>query len=226
MLDMIYDTIIIGAGIAGSTAAIYAARERMKFLLITREFGGQFMESGDILNYPGIIHTNGAEFAMQMEKQLEFNGVTVREGEEVKEIKRDGAGFQVVSDKAQHETRTVIIATGARPRKLRVPGEDKYAKKGVHYCAICDGPLFAGKDVAIIGGGNSALGAVDFMKNIAKKIYLVNIDEKFNAQKYLVDRIKVVKNVEIITSAKTTEIFGDDIVQGLRYEKNGKTKPD
>jgi len=221
---MVYDTIIIGAGIAGSTAAIYAARERINFLLISKQFGGQFMESGEVLNYPGVTKTTGAEFAMQIEKQLKFNGVKINEGEEVKEIKKKRKNFLVITDKAKYETRTVIIATGAKARKLRVPGEKKFAKNGVYFCAICDGPLLAGKDVAIVGGGNAALEAVDFMKNIAKRMYLININNKCNAHRYLVDRIKSMKNVEIINSAKTTEIFGSASVEGLTYEKKGKIK--
>ena len=221
---MVYDTIIIGAGIAGSTAAIYAARERINFLLISKQFGGQFMESGEVLNYPGITKTTGAEFAMQMEKQLKFNGVKINEGEEVREIKKKRRNFLVITDKAKYETRTVIIAAGAKARKLRVPGEKKFAKNGVYYCAICDGPLLAGKDIAIVGGGNAALEAVDFMKNIAKRMYLININNKCNGHRYLVDRIKSMKNVEIINSAKTTEIFGSNSVEGLTYEKKGKIK--
>ena len=221
---MVYDTIIIGAGIAGCTAAIYASREKMNFLLITKQFGGQFMESGEVLNYPGITKTTGAEFAMQMEKQLKFNNVKINEGEEVKEIKKKDANYIVVSDKAKYETQTVIIATGAKARKLRVPGEDNFAKRGVYYCAICDGPLLAGKDIAIMGGGDAALEAIDFMRNIAKNMYLININEKCNAHQYLVDRIKAMKNVQIINKARTTEIFGDQMVQGLKYEKDGKIK--
>jgi alkyl hydroperoxide reductase subunit F len=219
---MIYETIIIGAGIAGCTAAIYAARNRMDFLLLTKEFGGQFLESDQVLNYPGIVQTTGAEFASTLEKQLKFNGVKINDSEEVKEIKRKGKNFLVLTNKREYETQTVIIATGARARKLLVKGEDTYAKNGVYYCAICDGPLLAGKDVAIVGGGNSALEAADFMRNIAKKIYVINIGDKFIAHKYLIDRVTKMPNAQIITNAKTTEIFGAKTVHGLRYETEGR----
>ncbi len=220
---MVYETIIIGAGIAGCTAAIYAARNRMDFLLLTREMGGQFMESGEVLNYPGIIETTGAEFAATMEKQLKFNGISVRE-EQVTKIAKKGENFLVTTDKGRYETQTVIIATGAKPRKLGVPGEDRLAKRGVYYCAICDGPLLGGKDVAIIGGGNAALEAVDFMRNVAKKIYLVNIGDTFNAHEYLVERVRKMGNVTILNNSRTTEIVGKDSVTGMKYEQGGKTK--
>ncbi len=218
-----FETIIIGAGIAGCTAAIYAARQRMNFLFLTKKFGGQFLESGEVLNYPGIIKTTGAEFSKVMKKQLAFNKVKLNEGETVNKISKNKNGFKVFTDKKQYEGRTIIIATGSHPRKLNIPSEDKFSNKGLTYCAICDGPLFKNKDVAIIGGGSSALEAVDFIKNIAKKIYVVNINKEFIAHKYLIEKAKALKNVEFMTKAKTTEIFGDKFVQGIKYEKAGKS---
>ena len=218
-----YDTIIIGAGIAGETAAIYASRKRMNFLLLAKELGGQFLESGEVLNYPGIIKTTGVEFESVMEKQLKFNEVEPKTGEEVKKIEKINNGFAVTTDKNRYDARTLIIATGARPRKLNVSGERKFAKKGVTYCSICDGPLFFGMDIAVIGGGNSALEAVDFTKDIAGKIYLINRGKEFNAHEYLIEKVKSYKNVEIINQADTTEILGDKFVTGLKYKRNGKT---
>ena len=218
-----YDTIIIGAGIAGETAAIYAARKRMNFLLLAKELGGQFLESGEVLNYPGIIKTTGSEFESVMEKQLKFNEVEPKTGEEVKKIEKINDGFTVTTGKNRYDARTLIIATGARPRKLNVSGERKFAKKGVTYCSICDGPLFFGMDIAVIGGGNSALEAVDFTKDIAGKIYLINRGKEFNAHEYLIEKVKSYENVEIINQADTTEILGDKFVTGLKYKRNGKT---
>ncbi len=218
-----YDVIIIGAGIAGQTASIYAARKRMNYLLLTKNLGGQFLESGEVLNYPGIIETMGVDFEMIMEKQLKFNKVKPKTGEEVIKIEKLNDKFKVITDKNNYPSKSLIIATGARPGRLNVPGEEKFAKKGITYCAICDGPLFSGMDIAIIGGGNSALEAVDFTKDIANKIYLINNKNKFTAYKYLVEKVKSYKNVEVITYANTTEIFGDNFVTGLEYERKGKT---
>jgi len=224
MATKIYETIIIGAGIAGCTAAIYAARKKMKFAVIAEKFGGQFYESGEVLNYPGIIQTTGAEFSKVMEEQLKFNGVKVNAGVIVKRISKKGKNFLIKTNKKDYLTKTVIIATGSRPRELGVSGEQKFKQRGLTYCAICDGPLFSKKAVAIVGGGNSALEAVDFMLNVAKKIYLINIHNKFKAHQYLIDRVKKHKKVTIINKAKTTEVLGDKFVTGMKYEQNGKVK--
>ncbi|MFH1053356.1 MAG: FAD-dependent oxidoreductase [Candidatus Woesearchaeota archaeon] len=220
-----YDTIIIGAGIAGCTAAIYASRKKMDYLLITDKFGGQFFESGEVLNYPGIQLTTGAEFAGIMEKQLKFNKVKLNEGELVKEIKKSGKNcYKVVTDKNKYLTKTIIIATGARARQLKVPGEQEFKNKGLTYCAVCDGPLFQGKDVAVIGGGDSAAEAVDFMLNIAKKVYLIVRGSNLTAHEYLQERLKQHKKVEILFNADTKEIIGDRFVSGIRLYHKGKKK--
>lgn len=225
-MSELYDTIIIGAGIAGLTAAIYAARKRMKFEIISADFGGQFMVSGEVLNYPGIVETTGVEFRSMMEKQMEFNKVNVlaETAKGVKKVGPDFKVFKVITDKNEYDTKTVIIATGSSPRKLNVPGEDRLAKKGVTYCSICDGPLFSGMDVAVVGGGNAALEAVDFLKDIASKIYMIVRGDRFKGHEYLQERVKKNPKVEVIFNAQTKEILGDNFVSGIKYEQNGKEK--
>ena len=218
-----YDTIIIGAGIAGLTAAIYASRKRMRFEIISSDFGGQFMVSGEVLNYPGIVKTTGVEFSSMMEEQMKFNNVTVKT-ETVQEIKREGDDFKVVTDKAEYDTKTVILATGAMARKLGVPGEEEFANKGVTYCSICDGPLFAGKEVAVVGGGDAALEAVDFLKEIASKIYMLVLEDKFIGHEYLIERVNNNPKVEVFFNAQTTEIFGEEFVTGLKYKQGEEEK--
>ncbi|PIZ51068.1 hypothetical protein COY27_04865 [Candidatus Woesearchaeota archaeon CG_4_10_14_0_2_um_filter_33_13] len=220
----VLDLIIIGAGIAGCTAAIYAARKKMNYAFISEMFGGQFNESGEVLNYPGIVETTGADFSKLMEEQLKFNDVKLQTGMVVNKIIKKGKNFLVQTDKKEYLTKTIIIATGSKPRRLTVPGEEKYQKMGLTYCAICDGPLFKGKDVAIVGGGNSALEAVDFLDKVARKIYLININDKFNAHEYLVERIKKEKKIIILNNAETIAIVGGKFVTGLKYEQKGKTK--
>ena len=217
-----YEVIIIGGGIAGSTAAIYAARKKMEFLFATDKLGGQFLESGEILNYPGVVKTTGADFSTVFEEQLKFNNVEPKVGEKVAKIEKIDNGFKVSSDKGSYEAKAVIIATGSHPKKINVPGEKEFFNKGVTYCSICDGPLFSGKTIAIIGGGNSALEGVDFTKNIAKKIYVINITKEFNAHEYLIEKVKSYENVEIIHEAKTTAISGDKFVSSITYVKQGK----
>jgi len=219
-----YETIIIGAGIAGLTAGIYAARKKMNFLCLTRQFGGQTLESGEILNYPGIVETNGFEFTEILRKQAEFNRVPIQEGEEVSRIEKRKGGFRVISNRGEYHTKSVILATGARARKLNVPGESRLANRGVSYCAICDGPLFAGKEVAVIGGGSSALEAADYLMQIAKRIYLVNIGRQFSAHEYLIDMITGQEKVKVIPDANTTAVLGEQVVEGIEYEQYGEKK--
>jgi len=217
------DTVIVGAGIAGLTAAIYASRKRMNYEIVSSDFGGQFMESGEVLNYPGIVETTGADFAELMQKQAEFNKVNVKL-ETVSGVERVGENFKVKTDKGEYDTQTVIIAAGARPRKLGVPGESEFAKKGVTYCSICDGPLFSGMDVAVVGGGDAALEAVDFLKDIASKITLLVRDGEFTAHEYLQEKVKNNRKVEVLFNAETKEIIGDQFVTGLKIEQGGEQK--
>jgi len=151
-----YDLIIIGAGPAGITASIYAARKRMNFLVITGNIGGQTLWTTNIENYTGYQFITGAELVQKFIEQLEQSRVQLKQGEKVISIKKEGETLKVTTDKAAYEARAVVIASGKVPRKLGVPGEEEYRNKGVAYCAACDAPLFSGMEVAVAGGGNSA----------------------------------------------------------------------
>ncbi len=219
-----YETIIVGAGIAGLTAGIYAARKKMNFICLSKDVGGQILESGRILNYPGIVQTTGYEFNELLREQAKFNNIPIHEGEEVTRIEKQSDRFKVISKKDEYNTKSIILATGARARKLNVPGETRLMNRGVTYCAICDGPLFAEKDVAIIGGGDSSLEAADFLLNIARKIYLITINQRLLAHEYLIELIANQENVEVITEANTTAILGEDLVESVEYEQHGQRK--
>ena len=216
---MVYDTIIIGAGIAGITAAIYASRKRMNFEIISSDFGGQTLISGEILNYPGLIKTNGSDFNRILKEQIKFNNINIKI-ETILKIKKKNNHFVVISNKDKYETKTVILTTGSNPKRLDIPGENKFAKKGVTYCSICDGPLFAGKEVIVIGGGNSALESVNFLENIASKIYIILRGDKFTGHEYLIEQAKNNPKLKIIFNANITEIFGDNFVKGIKYIKD------
>jgi len=216
-----FDTIIVGAGIAGLTAALYASRKGMNYKIISSDFGGQFLVSGEVLNYPGIIKTTGVEFSSIMQEQMKFNNVEILL-ETIESVEKTDH-FIIKTNKNTYETKTLIIATGARSRLLNVKGEKELSNKGVSYCSICDGPLFTKKKVIIAGGGSSALEAIDFVKDFASELHLFVIGPSLTGHEYLQERIKK-SHVEIHYNAEITEIKGDKFVSGVSYKQDGEEK--
>lgn len=226
-----YDLIIIGGSAAAAAAGIYAARRNLNFKMITKDFGGEVATSGEIGNWPGVTQTDGITLAQQFKEHLKFYDVEPEEGVEVEKITRleDGTFCVIVKDgetgKCDYAAKTVIVATGGRPKELNIPGEKKFRNKGVTYCTVCDGPLFGGKTVAVIGGGNSALEAGLMLADIAEKVYLINKNPVFKGDAILLDNLKTKKNVEIIYSALAKEVIGSEFVSGLKYDDGaGDTK--
>jgi alkyl hydroperoxide reductase subunit F len=219
------DLIIIGAGPAGITAAVYAARKKLDFSVITRDIGGQAAWSGDIENYTGYQFITGPDLAQKFRDHLQSFKFDLLENREVTAVKPVNSNFQItISNNENLLSKTVIIATGKKPRSLNVPGEAEFKNRGVTYCATCDGPLFAGKAVAVIGGGNSALDAALQMIKIASRIYLVNIGEKLTGDPIMQEKVLASPKVEIINQARTREIYGDRFVKGLKIEVKGKIR--
>lgn len=220
-----YDLIIIGGGPAGITAGIYAVRQKLNTVLITRDFGGQLVKkAGMIENYPGFEEISGLDLIQKFEKHLRKFPVDI-ELDGVIRIEKQNNKFSVLTkSKNKFEAKTVIIASGSDPRLLEVPGEKEYIGKGVSYCTVCDGPLFSGKDVAIVGGGNSAFEAAVFMSKIAKKIYILESGPEIRADKENQEAVKKIGKVEILTSVVLKEIQGEKFVKSLIYEdkKTGK----
>jgi NADH-dependent peroxiredoxin subunit F len=214
------DTVIIGAGITGATAAIYASRKRMNYKLISKNFGGQFIIGGEILNYPGIIKTTGVELSQTLLEQMKFNNIDITY-EKILGIKKIEEVFAVKTEKTTHMTKTILIATGSQPRKLNILGEKEFMNKGVTYCSVCDGPLFADKKVTIVGGGSSALEAVDFLKDIAKEIKLIVKSDKLTGQEYLIENIINNPKVEIMYNTTPTKIDGSKSVEKIYINKEG-----
>lgn len=232
------DLIIIGGSAAGCNAAIYAARRKLNFKIITDSFGGEVALSGEVNNWLGIQSIQGFDLAKNFAEHVRSYGVDIEEGYLVEKIEPKKQHYVVAAKNKKGEekdftAKAIIIATGIHPRELNVPGEKEFNRKGVTYCTVCDGPLFKNKTTATIGCGNSALESVLMMTNIAKKVYLVckYADTKENnggfpkGEKILIDKVKSLSNVEIIYGARTTEILGDKMVSGLKYlDESGQEK--
>ncbi len=224
MPETIYDLIIVGAGPAGITASVYAARKRMNFVVVTQDIGGQAALSGDIENYTGYQFITGPELAQKFEEHMRKYDIPVREGETVTEMRKDNDAVIVKSNKGEYRGKTVIVASGKRVRELGVPGEKEFKNRGLTYCATCDGPLFAGKEVAVIGGGNSALDAALQLIKIAKKIYVINITEELTGDPLLQEKVKESKLVTIFNNSQVVEITGEQMVRELKIQKNGQAE--
>jgi len=219
-----YELIIIGAGPAGITAGVYAARKRMNFLIITTDIGGQASLGWDIENYIGYQFIAGTELMEKFKEHLEKFDVEVRNNEKATVVEKSGAFVQIHTDKGAYTAKTVIIASGRRPRKLGAPGEDEFKNKGVTYCATCDAPLFADMDVAVIGGGNAALDAALQLIKIAKRIYLIEVKPKVTADRIMVEKATESGKVFMYTGTKVKRIYGEQLVQGIEIEKDGKVE--
>jgi alkyl hydroperoxide reductase subunit F len=209
------DLIVVGAGPAGITASIYAARKQMDFLTISKDVGGQTSWSSDIENYTGYQFITGIELAQKFRKHLEEFDVTLNEGETVTLVEKRDRGIAVETDKGSYQARCVIVASGRVPRSLEVEGEAEFRGRGVTYCATCDGPLFAGKDVAVIGGGNSALEAALQMMKIAGQVYLFDIAPELSADPVMVEKARAGGNVHFHTNSRVQRISGDAFVTGI-----------
>jgi alkyl hydroperoxide reductase subunit AhpF len=208
-----YDLIIIGAGPAGITAAVYAARKKMSFLMVSQDIGGKAAWSGDIENYTGYQFISGPELVHKFEEHMRMYGIAVKEGEEVLGIQKSGDVFEVRTAKSVWQARALIICSGKRSRELGVPGEREFRNHGLTYCATCDGPLFSGKDVAVIGGGNSALDAVLQMMRIARKVYLINNTAVLGGDGVMREKITESALVTVINNARVVSVLGDKMIR-------------
>jgi len=223
-MKKIYDLIIIGAGPAGITAAVYAARKKMDILVITKDIGGQASWSGDIQNYTGYQFISGPELAIKFEEHMRKFDFEIKENEEVKEVTSRKENIFIKTDKDNYQTKTVIVTSGKRSRELGVPGEQEFKNKGLTYCATCDGPLFAGRDVAIIGGGNSALDAALQLIKIANRIYIINFTDNLTGDGIMQDKVRADKKVSIFNNSRVKEILGDAFVQAIKIEEDKEEK--
>lgn len=217
-MNTLYDLIIIGGGPAGSAAAVYAARKQLKTLLIVKEWGGQSIVSDDIQNWIGTPHISGADLAKSLRTHVEeYKGavLTIAEGE-VSSITGVENDFTVTTNIGSHNGKTVLIGTGSSRRKLTVPGADIYENKGITYCASCDGPLFGGMDVVVVGGGNAGFESAAQLLAYCKSVTLLSRSEP-RADAITVEKLKAHPNFTLVTNAAPKEITGSVFVESITY---------
>ena len=218
-----YEVLIVGGGPAGAAAAVYAARKGIRTGIVAERFGGQTMDTLGIENFISVLETEGPKFAAALEAHVRHYGVDVMNLQRVSRIEPaaqpGGMATVHLDNGGQLKARSIILATGARWRNMNVPGEHEYKTKGVAYCPHCDGPLFKGKDVAVIGGGNSGVEAAIDLAGVVKSVTLLEFADQLRADQVLVDKLKSLPNVSIHLNAQTTEVMGDgQKMNGLQYQ--------
>jgi alkyl hydroperoxide reductase subunit F len=213
-----FDVLIVGGGPAGASAAIYAARKGIKTGLVAERFGGQVMDTLGIENFISVKETEGPKLVKQLEEHVKSYDVDVMALQKATKISKEDKFIIELENGAKLRSKAVIIATGAKWRELNVPGEKEFRNKGVAYCPHCDGPLFKGKRVAVVGGGNSGVEAAIDLAGIVAEVTLLEFGSKLKADAVLQKRLRSLLNVKVITNAQTTEVTGTDKVNGIRYK--------
>ncbi|MGL5296868.1 MAG: alkyl hydroperoxide reductase subunit F [Culicoidibacterales bacterium] len=213
----LYDVLVVGGGPAGASAAIYAARKGIRTGLVAQKFGGQVLETLGIENVIGTPYTEGPKLMAQVEAHVKEYPVDLMKGQNVKSIDKKDVVEVTLENGAVLQSKTIVLATGARWRSIHAPGEQEFKNKGVAYCPHCDGPLFKGKNVAVIGGGNSGIEAAIDLAGIVNHVTVIEFQSTLKADQVLQERLHSLPNVTVVTNAKTTAITGDDKVSGLSY---------
>ena len=214
-----YDLIIIGGGPAGTAAAVYAARKQLKTLLILKEWGGQSTVSDDVQNWIGTPHISGAKLAEALKSHvLEYKGeiLTVAEGELVSKVEGTDGNFTITTDKSSYTSKTVLVSTGSSRRKMEVPGADTFENKGITYCASCDGPLFGGMDVVVVGGGNAGFESAAQLLAYCKSVTLLSRSEP-RADAITVEKLKQKEHFKLIVGGIPKSVQGNIFVESITY---------
>lgn len=216
---MIYDLIIIGSGVAGLAAGIYAGRYRMKVLVMGTQFGGETAKAGAIENYPGFKSVDGFELMDLMKQQAQALHTEIVD-EEVNKIEREGHCFNITAGSKIYQANAVLYAVGAQRRKLGLPNEKELAGKGVHYCVTCDGPVYTGKTIALVGGGDASIKGVNLAAEYVNKIFLVVREKEVIAEPINADRMKALGDkIEVILETEVKEIVGKEKLEKLVLSK-------
>lgn len=219
-----YDILIIGGGVAGMTAALYSLRNNKQVIIIEKEgVGGQIAKSPKVENYPSYKQISGAELSNELFEQILELGVDF-ELENVKKITKENEVFKVTTDYNSYQAKSVIIATGAKPRMLNVENEKKFIGNGIYYCAICDGPFFAGKEVSLIGDANSALQYALMLSSYCTKVHMFTLFDKFFGEKTLQDQVLATNNIVVSHNCKAIKLGGANSLESITFQKpNGET---
>ena len=215
-----YDLAILGGGPAGVAAGVYAARKKLKTVFITESFGGQSTESGGIENWIGTINISGVDLGKALENHLRAYAnqtIEIITGKRITRVSKIEGGFKIDAGTNSYESRTVLVATGSTRKKLDIPGADIYENKGITYCASCDGPLFAGQDVAVIGGGNAGFESAAQLLMYCKSVTLLNRRNEFRADEMTVEKVLAHPNMKVVMGATPKEIRGDKFVNSIIY---------
>ena len=220
-----HDLIIVGGASAALTSAIYGVRSGMDVLVIADEYGGQINNTDIVENYPGIKSISGPDLADKTVEHMRDYEVDEEVGQKAVDVRKDDNVFEVeLEDGTVFESLSVIIATGGSRRKLGLESEEEFANKGVGYCAVCDGPLYQGEDVAVIGGGYAGTEAAVYLSDIAEKVYVLSRSGVLKGEEITIDKVRSRENVEVIQGT-TTEFYGENLLEGLKYEdENGEIK--
>lgn len=221
-----YDVIIIGSGPAGLTAAIYAKRACLNAVVCEKEYmgTGQIAESSRVDNYPGLYGETGYDLGEKFVSHAENLGTEFFEGEAEK-ITQTENGYEVCfTDERILHGKAIIYAAGTYRRRLNIKGEQELSGRGISYCAVCDGAFYSGKDVAVIGGGDTALSDAIYLSDIAKKVYVLHRRDTFRANEALVRKVKNTENIELVLNAVPTEFLGENLLSGIKYKQKGEEK--
>ena len=218
---MLYDLAILGGGPAGVAAGVYAARKKLKTIFLTKDFGGQSTVSTGIENWIGTVRLDGAELAKNLEMHLRAYAadvVTIRDGEWVERVEKDGANFRVKTASGSYAARSILVATGSARRKLPAKGAERLEHKGLTYCASCDGPVFAGKNVAVVGGGNAAFESAAQLLAYCPSVTIIHRGESFRADEIIVERVLANPKTHAVKNAEVLEVKGEQFVQAIVYK--------
>jgi len=213
-----YDVIIIGGGTSGFSAAMYTGRLNLKTLVLAESVGGTLAIAGSVENWPGIKKIDGFELAMQVKEHAMEYGCELIE-ERVEKVEKTAKGFAAITSKGKYEGKTVIVATGTKIKKLGVPGEDKFANKGVHYCALCDGAFYKNKLIGVVGGSDSAAKEALVLAEFGSKVFIIYRKENIRAEPVNLERVMKNPKIEIIKNTNVLEINGDNVMTSVVLDK-------